>query len=47
MRKMHIYEIDANIIKFLENYRPKLKKYSKAQKKEYIDAFAEITKRQK
>lgn len=46
VRKMHIYEIDGNIIKFLENYRPKLKKYSKAQKKEYIDAFAEITKRQ-
>lgn len=45
VRKMRIYEIDGNIIKFLENYRPKLKKFSKAQKKEYIAAFAEFTKR--
>lgn len=45
VRKMRIYEIDGNIIKFLENYRPKLKKFSKTQKKEYIAAFAEFTKR--
>ena len=43
---MKNYDIDQDIQQFLSFYKPETKKYSKAQKKEYMRAFAEYKKNQ-